>query len=81
MPIYHTLGKIPQEEAHCLQEAGRSIYAEELVGHEGFTGTSAFSHIHPPTTVKSVRRLREMKYEADPNQTLAGLASLAREKG
>jgi homogentisate 1,2-dioxygenase len=27
-------------------------------------------HIHPPTTVKSVRRLREIKFEADPDQTL-----------
>jgi homogentisate 1,2-dioxygenase len=27
-------------------------------------------HIHPPTTVKSVRRVREIKWEADPDQTL-----------
>ena len=41
------------------------------MGHEGFTGTSSLLyHMHPPTTVKSARRLREMKYEADADQTL-----------
>ena len=71
MPIYHTLGKIPRKRHIVFKKPGGGIYAEELVGHEGFTGTSALMyHIYPPTTVKSVRRLREMKLEADPDQTL-----------
>ncbi len=71
MPIYHTLGKIPRKRHIAFKKPGGGIYAEELVGHEGFTGTSALLyHIHPPTTVKSVRRVREMKLEADPDQTL-----------
>ena len=41
------------------------------MGHEGFTGTSSLLyHVHPPTTVKSVRRLKETAFEADPDQTL-----------
>lgn len=71
MPIYHTLGKIPKKRHIAFKKPGGGLYAEELVGHEGFTGTSALMyHIHPPTTVKSVRRVREIKYEADPDQTL-----------
>jgi homogentisate 1,2-dioxygenase len=71
MPIYHTLGKIPRKRHIAFKKPGGGIYAEELVGHEGFTGTSALMyHIHPPTTVKSVRRVREIKWEADPDQTL-----------
>ncbi|MDP9203491.1 MAG: homogentisate 1,2-dioxygenase, partial [Gemmatimonadota bacterium] len=71
MPIYHTLGQIPRKRHIAFKKPGGGIYAEELVGHEGFTGTSALLyHIHPPTTVKSVRRVREVKYEADPDQTL-----------
>jgi homogentisate 1,2-dioxygenase len=71
MPIYHTLGKIPRKRHIAFKKPGGGIYAEELVGHEGFTGTSALLyHIHPPTTVKSVRRVRETKLEADPDQTL-----------
>jgi homogentisate 1,2-dioxygenase len=42
-----------------------------LMGHEGFTGTSSLLyHVHPPTTVKSVRRVREVSYEPDTDTTL-----------
>ena len=52
------------------------------MGHEGFTGTSSLLyHVHPPTTVKSARRMREMKCEADPTQTLrTGTSSRRRSK-
>src|SRR5690606_22124521 len=47
------------------------LYSEQLVGHEGFTGTSALLyHIHPPTTVESARRLKEIRYEAEDDGTL-----------
>lgn len=71
MPIYHTLGSIPRKRHIAFRKPDGGIYAEELMGHEGFTGTSALLyHVYPPTTVKSVRRVQEMKYEADPDQTL-----------
>src|SRR6185436_19851221 len=71
MPIYHTLGKIPRKRHIAFKKPGGGIYAEELVGHEGFHGTSALLyHIHPPTTVKSVRRVTESLLEADEDQTL-----------
>src|SRR6185436_14480986 len=71
MPIYHTLGQIPRKRHIAFRKPDGGIYAEELMGHEGFTGTSALLyHVHPPTTVKAARRLPELKYEADPDQTL-----------
>ena len=71
MPIYHTMGSIPRKRHIAFRKPDGGIYAEELMGHEGFTGTaSLLYHVHPPTTVKSARRLRETKYEADPDQTL-----------
>src|SRR5258708_17540559 len=71
MPIYHTLGQIPRKRHIAFRRPDGGLYAEELMGHEGFTGTSSLLyHTHPPTTVKSVRRLRETKFEADPDQTL-----------
>ena len=71
MPIYHTLGQIPRKRHTAFRKPNGGIYAEELMGHEGFTGTSALLyHVHPPTTVKSVRRIKETGYEADPDQTL-----------
>ena len=71
MPIYHTLGEVPKKRHTAFRKPGGGIYAEELMGHEGFTGTSALLyHVHPPTTVKSVRRVKETLLEADPDQTL-----------
>jgi homogentisate 1,2-dioxygenase len=71
MPIYHTLGEIPKKRHTAFRKPNGGIYAEELMGHEGFTGTSALLyHVHPPTTVKSVRRIKETALEADPDQTL-----------
>ena len=71
MPFYHTLGQIPRKRHIAFRKPGGGIYAEQLVGHEGFTGTSALLyHVHPPTTVKSVRRVKELKWEADPDSTL-----------
>ncbi len=71
MPIYHTLGSIPRKRHTAFRKPDGGIYAEELMGHEGFTGTSSLLyHVYPPTTVKSVRRVKEMKFEADEDQTL-----------
>jgi homogentisate 1,2-dioxygenase len=66
MPIYHTLGTIPKKRHIAFRKPDGGLYAEELMGHEGFTGTSALLyHVYPPTTVKSVRRVREICFEAD----------------
>src|SRR6476660_4302265 len=71
MPIYHTLGSIPRKRHTAFRKPNGGIYAEELMGHEGFTGTSALLyHVHPPTTVKSVRRLCETAFEPDPDRAL-----------
>jgi homogentisate 1,2-dioxygenase len=71
MPNYHTLGAIPRKRHIVFRKPDGGLYAEELMGHEGFTGTSSLLyHTYPPTTIKSVRRLQEMKLEADENQTL-----------
>jgi homogentisate 1,2-dioxygenase len=71
MPIYHTLGKIPRKRHIAFRKPDGGIYHEELVGHEGFTGTSSLMyHAHPPTTVKAAKRLKETCYEPDPDKTL-----------
>jgi len=71
MPIYHTLGKIPRKRHIIFRRPDGVLYAEQLVGNEGFTGPSSLLyHVYPPTTVKSARRIRDVKYEADPDRTL-----------
>jgi homogentisate 1,2-dioxygenase len=71
MPYYHQMGEVPRKRHTAFRKPNGGLYAEELMGHEGFTGTSALLyHIHPPTTVKSVRRIREIVYEPDSDETL-----------
>ena len=71
MPFYHTLGTTPRKRHLAFRKPDGGLYAEQLMGHEGFVGTSALLyHVYPPTTVKAVRRLGPIVYEPDPDQTL-----------
>jgi homogentisate 1,2-dioxygenase len=71
MPIYHTLGSIPKKRHTVFRKPDGGLYAEELMGHEGFIGTSSLLyHTYPPTTVKSARRVREVYWEADEDTSL-----------
>src|SRR5215213_5407529 len=66
MPIYHTLGQVPKKRHTVFRRPDGGLYAEELMGHEEFVGTSSLLyHSYPPTTVKSARRIREVKWEPD----------------
>jgi homogentisate 1,2-dioxygenase len=71
MPIYHTLGRVPRKRHTAMRKPDGGIYSEQLVGHEGFTGTSALLyHVHPPTTVKSVRKLYDVVWEEADDDSL-----------
>ena len=71
MPYYHSLGSIPKKRHTVFRKPDGGLYAEELMGHEGFTGTSSLLyHVHPPTTIRSAKRMRDMKLVADEDQTL-----------
>ncbi len=53
MPIYHTLGTIPQKRHTVSRQANGNLYQEELVGTQGFAGMSSLVyHLYPPTRVK-----------------------------
>ncbi len=71
MPFYHQLGEVPAKRHTVFRRPDGGLYAEELMGHEGFTGTSSLLyHTHPPTTVKSARRVRDVRLEADDATSL-----------
>lgn len=71
MPIYHTLGEIPRKRHTVFRRPDGGLYSEQLVGHEGFTGTAALLyHVHPPTTIESARRIKEIRYETDGDTAL-----------
>ena len=71
MPFYHTLGQVPRKRHIVFRRPDGGLYSEQLMGNEGFTGpASLLYHTHPPTTVRAVNRLRELKWEKDPDQAL-----------
>ena len=71
MPFYHASGSIPRKRHTVFRRPDGGLYAEELMGHEGFVGTSSLLyHVHPPTTVLSARRLRDVRLEADQETSL-----------
>ena len=71
MPFYHTLGQIPRKRHVAMRRPDGGIYHEQLMGHEGFHGTSALLyHIRPPTTIKSAKRIKDIVWEADDDDAL-----------
>ena len=71
MPIYHTLGEVPRKRHSAFRKPAGGLYSEQLMGHEGFSGTSSLLyHVHPPTTVKSVKRLKPLVWEAEDDAPL-----------
>jgi homogentisate 1,2-dioxygenase len=62
---------VPRKRHTVFRRPDGGLYAEELMGHEGFVGTSSLLyHIHPPTTVKTARRVREINWEEDDDTSL-----------
>ncbi|MGH7562773.1 MAG: homogentisate 1,2-dioxygenase [Gemmatimonadales bacterium] len=66
MPVYHTLGRIPRKRHIAFRKPDGGLYAEQLMGNEGFTGpASLLYHVRPPTTLLAVKKLRELAWESD----------------
>lgn len=63
MPIYHTLGTIPEKRHVVSRQANGNLYQEELLGTQGFAGMSSLVyHLYPPTRVKQ----KEAAYSIAP---------------
>ncbi|MCC6186922.1 MAG: homogentisate 1,2-dioxygenase [Chitinophagaceae bacterium] len=63
MPFYHKLGVIPSKRHVVHRQPNGQLYAEELVGTQGFSGLSSLVyHLHPPTRVKQ----KDKAYSVQP---------------
>jgi homogentisate 1,2-dioxygenase len=71
MPFYHKLGKIPQKRHVQFKQPDGSLYKEQVIGTEGFSGISSILyHINSPTKVKEVGKITELKREPWEEKTL-----------
>ncbi len=52
MPYYRAVGEIPRKRHVQLRKPGGGLYAEELMGEEGFSSDSSLLyHVHLPTAI------------------------------
>jgi homogentisate 1,2-dioxygenase len=72
MPYYRVTGEIPRKRHVRFRDAAGSLYAEELMGEEGFVSDSSLLyHAHPPTAiVKSEGEADASKGGLMPNHPL-----------
>ena len=72
MPFYHQLGKLPPKRHTAFRKEGSDgIYYEHLIGNLGFTGLQSLLYtIRRPTSVKSIEKISELSWRADPDTTL-----------
>jgi homogentisate 1,2-dioxygenase len=66
MPIYHSLGHVPQKRHVVYRRPDGGLYTEELIGNKGFTGPSSLVyHIQQPTQVLRVEPFKTIEWLAD----------------
>jgi homogentisate 1,2-dioxygenase len=63
MPFYHKLGNFPQKRHVQFRQKDGSLYQEEVIGTEGFSGISSILyHINPPTKVKKIDKIEDFGF-------------------
>ncbi|WP_136797219.1 MULTISPECIES: homogentisate 1,2-dioxygenase [Desulfosediminicola] len=71
MVFYHKLGKIPHKRHTVFRKPDGSLHHEHLMGTLGFAGIKSLLYtLRPPTPVKRVEFVKELKWEVDPNLML-----------
>jgi homogentisate 1,2-dioxygenase len=71
MPYYRRVGVVPPKRHTQFRGPGGQLYAEELLGHEGFSSSSSLLyHRHPPTALLGAETVVEAEPKLVPNQPL-----------
>ena len=71
MPFYHHLGEIPSKRHKIFRQPNGELYSEELMGNMGFVGPSSLLyHVRRPTAVRSLRTIKELKWEPATREPL-----------
>jgi homogentisate 1,2-dioxygenase len=65
MPYYRVTGEIPRKRHTRFQRPGGGLYAEELMGEEGFSSDSSLLyHVNPPTAIVRSEALADFAGES-----------------
>jgi len=71
MPFYQLRGTVPHKRHTAFRREDGSLYYEELMGNEGFTGASSLLyHLQRPTQVLRADVLRTMVWESVQDEPL-----------
>jgi len=71
MPYYHTLGEIPRKRHTVFRQPSGELFAEHLMGAQGFSGASSLLyHRERPTQVLGSRTLRKVELATESDRTL-----------
>src|SRR6266566_5859422 len=64
MPYYRVSGEIPKKRHTRLERPGGGLYAEELMGEEGFSSDSSLLyHVNPPTAIVKSEAMADLAGE------------------
>jgi homogentisate 1,2-dioxygenase len=71
MPYYRAVGEVPRKRHVQFRRPDGGLYAEELMGEEGFSADSALLyHEHPPTALLAAEPVDEPEQALIPNRPL-----------
>src|SRR2546430_2315439 len=71
MPYYRRVGEVPPKRHTQFRQPDGSLYAEELMGQEGFSSDSALLyHRYPPTAIVAAEEYAPPAWSRLPNRPL-----------
>jgi homogentisate 1,2-dioxygenase len=71
LPHYQQLGDVPHKRHTQFRQPDGSLYAEELMGEEGFNfDSSLLYHTHSPTAIVAIEPMERESQELEPNHPL-----------
>jgi homogentisate 1,2-dioxygenase len=71
MPYYRSVGQVPRKRHTQFRKSDGGLYAEELMGQEGFSSDSSLLyHRHPPTAIASAEVFKPPSFRQVPNLPL-----------
>jgi homogentisate 1,2-dioxygenase len=70
MPYYRSVGEVPRKRHTQFRQPDGSLYAEELMGQEGFSSDSSLLyHRHAPTAIVAAEEFAPPAFTRVPDST------------